>query len=425
MDEQRRKHYSNVYRNALLDDVLPFWKQFGFDDRHGGIFTSLDRDGALLDSDKAVWPQGRAGWMFARIANTLRREAPQNDRRRGDSQIAGDSGNLTPRSPEPNELLTLASSCAQFLLDHCYDPQDGRLNFLMTEEGRPIRKRRYAFSESFSSIAFGELSLADTTGDWSALARRDFLRFVQHHQEPGQFAQKFTNTRPMRGIGFPMIAMHTAQMLRESIGLEEANRWIAGWIGEIVEFHVHDDIECVMESVTVDGKRSNHFDGRTLNPGHAIEAAWFVMWEGAYQENREWVDLGCRMLDWMWQRGWDSEFGGLLYFVDIENRPVQEYWHDMKFWWPHNEAIIATLMAYLLTGQEKYATWHQKVHDWSFEHFPDREHGEWYGYLHRDGRVSVPLKGNHWKGPFHLPRMLLFCWQMLEHGAWAFIRFPK
>ena len=46
--------------------------------------------------------------------------------------------------------------------------------------------------------------------------------------------------------------------------------------------------------------------------------------------------------------------------------------------------------------------------------FADEEHGEWYGYLHRDGRVSVPLKGNLWKGPFHLPRMQLVCWKLIE-----------
>ena len=120
------------------------------------------------------------------------------------------------------------------------------------------------------------------------------------------------------------------------------------------------------------------------------------------------------MLDWMWKRGWDEEYGGLLYFVDVYGLPVQEYWHDMKFWWPHNETIIATLLAFQLTGDEKYARWHKQVHDWSHSHFPDSEHGEWFGYLHRDGRLSGRLKGNLWKGPFHLPRMQLTCWQIVE-----------
>ena len=116
----------------------------------------------------------------------------------------------------------------------------------------------------------------------------------------------------------------------------------------------------------------------------------------------------------MWRRGWDAEQGGLFYFRDLKGLPVQEYWHDMKFWWPHNEATIATLLAWQLTGDARYAEWHRQIHDWSYAHFPDREHGTWFGYLHRDGTLSTPLKGGHFKGPFHLPRMQVVCWKILE-----------
>ena len=133
------------------------------------------------------------------------------------------------------------------------------------------------------------------------------------------------------------------------------------------------------------------------------------------------------MLDWMWERGWDREYGGILYFVDVNGLPVQEYWHDMKFWWPQNEAIIATLLAYQLTGESKYAQWHSMIHDWAYSHFPDAEHGEWFGYLHRDGSISSTAKGNLWKGPFHLPRMQLICWQIstaIQGGEAEFDSWP-
>jgi N-acylglucosamine 2-epimerase len=154
-----------------------------------------------------------------------------------------------------------------------------------------------------------------------------------------------------------------------------------------------------------------------LNPGHAIEAGWFILEEARVRKDSSLIDLGCQILDWMLLRGWDEEYGGILYFVDVKGLPVQEYWHDMKFWWPHNEAIICSLYAYLLTGEEKYKRWHQRIHDWSFDHFADPEFGEWFGYLHRDGTLSVPLKGNLWKGPFHYPRMLLTCWKRLQEWS--------
>jgi N-acylglucosamine 2-epimerase len=171
-----------------------------------------------------------------------------------------------------------------------------------------------------------------------------------------------------------------------------------------------------METVGPQGEFIDHFEGRTLNPGHALEGAWFVLREAEHRKmDPDLLALGTTMLDWMWEIGWDKEYGGIYYFRDVKGLPVQEYWHDMKFWWPHNEAIIATLLAYQITGDKKYAEWHQKVHDWSFRHFPDPEFGEWYGYLHRDGRISVPLKGNLWKGPFHVPRMYYMGWRICEN----------
>ena len=126
------------------------------------------------------------------------------------------------------------------------------------------------------------------------------------------------------------------------------------------------------------------------------------------------IKLGCKMIDYMWEWGWDKEQGGILYFKDVYNKPVQEYWQDMKFWWPHNEAIIATLLAYLITGEEKYANMHRQVHAYAYDHFKDKQHGEWFGYLHRDGTIAQTAKGNLYKGPFHLPRQEWVCVQLLN-----------
>ena len=80
----------------------------------------------------------------------------------------------------------------------------------------------------------------------------------------------------------------------------------------------------------------------------------------------------------------------------------------MKLWWVHNEVLIASLAAYSLTGDEKYWKRFETVHNYAFSHFADKEKGEWYGYLRRDGKpTEPPCKGSTFKGPFHLPRMLI------------------
>ena len=376
-----------TYRDGLLNDTLPFWTKHCVDRQQGGFMMALDQDGSLLDTDKGVWQQGRFTWLLGELYN-----------------------NVEPRV----EWLELARHGIEFLTRYCFDPSDGRMWFHVTRDGQPIRKRRYAFSEAFAAIAYGEF--AQATGDANAAhrARETFQEFIDHNTLPGRVAPKFTDVRPMKGIGFPMILINVAQQLRDAIDLPDADSHIDRAIEEIRRDFMKPEIECVMETVGPNGEILDHFDGRTLNPGHAIEGAWFMMSEGAHRQNQELIETGCRMLDWMWQRGWDAQYGGILYFRDVYHKPVQDYWQDMKFWWPHNETIIATLLAYQLTGDEKYARWHRLVHDWSYQHFPDEQFGEWYGYLHRDGRVSVPLKGNLWKGPFHLPRMQLVCWKTLE-----------
>ena len=387
MDDARRAELIATYRDGLLDDTLPFWTKHCVDREHGGFTMALNRDGTVIDADKGVWQQCRFTWLLGELYN-----------------------NVEPR----DEWLELAEHGIQFIDQYCFDSSDGRMWFHVTCDGRPIRKRRYAFSESFAAIAYGELAKATGKQHYANKAATTFQRFLDHNLDPQGVEPKFADTRPTKGIGFPMITIATAQELRESIDLADAEAWIDRSINTIRRDHMKEDIRCVMETVGPHGEFIDHFDGRTLNPGHAIEGAWFIMKEGQLRGDTELIRTGCQMLDWMWERGWDEEYGGILYFVDANNLPVQEYWHDMKFWWPQNEAIIATLLAYLLTGDDKYSKWHKMIHDWTYRHFPDPKHGEWLGYLHRDGRVSSMLKGNLWKGPFHLPRMQLTCWQLLQ-----------
>ncbi|GAB1462056.1 AGE family epimerase/isomerase [Pedobacter sp.] len=381
------KDLSIFYKNQLLNDTIPFWFPRSIDEEYGGYLFMRDLDGSLIDDDKAVWIQGRGAWLLSTLCNTVE---PRKD------------------------WLDGAKSGIDFLNKYGFDT-DGQMFFHLTRDGQPIRKRRYYFSETFAVIA--NAAYAKASGDEQAAERARYLfgKCIEYSTTPGLLPAKFTGNRPAKGIGVPMIMMNTAQQLRETIGDPRCDEWITKWIEEIKYDFVKEDIKCVMEQVAPDGSIIDHIDGRTLNPGHAIEGAWFILHEAKYRNNDpELIELGCKMLDYMWERGWDKEHGGILYFNDVYDKPVQEYWQDMKFWWPHNETIIATLLAYTLTGDEKYARWHKLVHNYSYEKFYDKENGEWFGYLHRDGSVAQTAKGNMFKGPFHLPRQEWYCAQLLQ-----------
>ena len=389
------------FRAMLLDDVIPFWIEHGWDREHGGMMTCLDRDGSLVDSDKSVWFQGRSCWMFATLYNTV--------------------------APDPL-WLEVAQSCADFLDAHGSQEIDlsqqlhahpqapiPKLYFSLTRDGRPLRMRRYYYSESFASIAYAAMAKATKKEHYRTAAIRMLEVFLRSFLEPGLVPPKSDpRTRPMRGIGPWMIALATAQELRANLGdvpvhSRTCTEWIERCIQEIESVFYKPDHAVLMEVVGPEGEIIDHQEGRQLNPGHAIECAWFVLHEAKHRNDPKLIQLGTAILDAMWERGWDSEYGGLFYFRDLYGKPVQEYWHDMKFWWPHCEAIIATQLAADLTREDRYIRWHEQGWTWSTEHFSDPEYGEWYGYLHRDGRLSNTLKGSIWKGPFHLPRMLWYC----------------
>lgn len=378
-----------TYRDGLLNDTLPFWLPRAVDEEHGGFLLFRDRDGSLVDTDKGVWQHGRFAWLLATLYDQV--------------------------EPRP-EWLRIARHGIDFLRAHGFD-SDGRMYFHLTRAGAPLRKRRYVFSETFMVAALAAYGKA--AGDAQAVQEAVdlFQLLTRYLTTPGLLPPKVNPAvRPGKGLAIPMILIVTAQILRESVREREVyTGWIDRCIDEIERDFMKPEFQAVLEAVGPNGEFYDHFDGRMLNPGHSIEAAWFILHEAKVRGgDARLLRLGTTILDWMWRWGWDEEYGGIIYFRDVKGLPVQEYWHDMKFWWPQNEAIIATLLAFQMTGDEKYARWHQMIHDWTYRHFPDPEYGEWFGYLHRDGRRSSTLKGNLWKGPFHMPRMQLVCWQILE-----------
>lgn len=377
----------DIYRRGLLEDTIPFWTRHSVDWEYGGYLTFLDRDGSLFGTDKPVWLQGRIIWMFSRLYNQIEQRS---------------------------EWLELARHGVDFLLKHCFDV-DGRAFFLVTRDGQPLRKRRYVFAEVFAVMGLAEFAKASGE-DWAReKACEVWDTLIRYYTTPGLLEPKVNpQTRPMKSHAMPMILLATAQVIRQVDNRSTYDEVIDNSIRQVFDHFCKPDLRAVLENVGPNGEIIDSPEGRTILPGHAIETAWFIMEEGRHRNDRELSLRAVPLLEWSLERGWDSEFGGLLYYTDLEDKPCTQYEWDMKLWWPHTEALYATLLAYYLTGDEKWAEWYEKVHDYTYSHFPDPEYGEWFGYLHRDGTVSHRMKGNLWKGPYHLSRMQMMCWKLLE-----------
>lgn len=370
---------SKTYRDGLINDIMPFWLKNGLDRVNGGVYTCLDRDGSIIDTTKSVWFQGRFGFIAAFAYNNIENNP---------------------------EWLEASKSCIDFIEKHCFDT-DGRMFFEVKADGTPLRKRRYVFSECFAAIAMSEYSIAAKDAEYARKALelfKDIRRFIK---TPGILEPKYLPAQPAIGHSITMILINTASRIREAIQDPELDEQINESIQSLKLF-MHPEFKALLETVTPEGNLIDTCCGRTINPGHCIETAWFLLEEAKYRGwDKELVDMATTILDWSWEWGWDKEFGGIINFRDCRNLPCQDYAQDMKFWWPQTEAIIATLYAYEATRDPKYLEMHRMIHEWTYSHFPDWEYGEWFGYLHRDGSVAQPAKGNLFKGPFHIPRMLI------------------
>ena len=377
----------DIYRDGLLDDTIPFWQNRFLDHECGGFLTYRDADGSLLSTDKPVWVLGRIIWVWSRLYNTVKKRA---------------------------DWLEVARHGVDFMLEHAFD-RDGRMFFLLTREGRPLRKRRYVFSEFFAVIALAEYARASGSQEMLQRARDLYKMVVRYSTTPGLLTPKVIGeTRPLKGHAPVMILLATSQVLRKIDPDPYYDDVISSSLEELFTSFVKPDKKCLLETVLADGSILDTPEGRTVNPGHAIESAWFVLEEARHRKDHDLLQRACQILEWSLEIGWDPVYGGILYFVDCDGKQAEPYEHELKLWWPHSEALYGLLLAHHLTGNEKWADWYERVHQWSHEHFPDRENGEWFGYLRRDGTVSSTVKGNHWKGPFHLPRMQLYAWKLLE-----------
>ena len=390
------KQWAESYKRDLTENIMPFWMEHGWDKVNGGVYTCLDRDGSLMDSTKSVWFQGRFAFICAYAYNNV----------------------------EKNPVwLEAAKSTLDFIEKHCFD-KNGRMYFSVSADGKPLRMRRYVFSETFAAIAMSEYALATGEQKYAERAMQIFEDTQRFLTTPGILAPKFEETVQLQSHSIIMILINVGSCIRKVINDPKLTQQIDDSIAKLKKYFMHPEFKCLLETVGMNGEFVDTNMTRTINPGHCIETSWFILEEAKLRNwDKDMTDMALQIFDWSWDWGWDKQYGGIINFKDCKNLPPQDYSQDMKFWWPQCETIIASLYAYLATGDDEYIYKHQRISEWTYAHFPDNELGEWYGYLHRDGTVAQPAKGNLFKGPFHIPRMMVkaysLCQEILNKEGWA------
>jgi len=382
-----KEKLGELYHNTLLEDVIPFWTRHSLDTEHGGYFTCLDREGNVFDTDKFVWLQGRQVWMFSKLYHEVEKK---------------------------QEWLDVAGHGARFLRDHGMD-DGGNFYFSLERSGRPLVQPYNIFSDCFAAMAFSEYARA-TGEDWAGKLAVDTFKNIQGraNNPKGKYSKAYPGTRPLLSLALPMITINLTLELKSHINDPVLDETIEENLALVMEKLVDEDRGLIFENVSPDGSHPDTFEGRLINPGHGIEAMWFIMDMAQTLDRPGLIGPVAEAMLRQLEFGWDKEHGGIFYFMDSMGKPPLYLEWAQKLWWVHLEALVGTALAYELTRENLYWEWYERIHEYTWQHFPDPDYGEWWGYLDRYGKLLIPLKGGKWKGCFHVPRAMFELWRILE-----------
>jgi N-acylglucosamine 2-epimerase len=376
-----------LYKNALLEDVIPFWEKYSLDWQLGGYFTCLDREGKIYDTDKFIWLQNRQLWLFSMLCDRLE---PKQD------------------------WLKIAKNGADFLAKHGRD-EEGNWYFSLTRAGEPLIQPYNIFSDCFAAMAFSKYALVSKQEWAKEVALQAYNNVLRRKDNPkGKYNKSYPGTRSLKSLAVPMILANLSLEMDWLLPSDRLEAILDATVQEVINDFLDRDRGLMYEHVAPDGSRVDCFEGRLINPGHGIEAMWFIMDIASRRHDTETINRAVDTMLNILNFSWDREYGGLYYFLDAEGYPPQQLEWDRKLWWVHLESLVALAMGYRLTKRADCWDWYQKMHDYAWSHFADRELGEWFGYLNRQGEVLLNLKGGKWKGCFHVPRALYLCWQQFE-----------
>ncbi|MCX7027230.1 MAG: AGE family epimerase/isomerase [Spirochaetes bacterium] len=382
------------FEAELHENIVPFWEKFSLDAEYGGYINCLDRDGTIFDTDKFMWMQGREIWCFSHLYRTI--------------------------APRPGWLES-ARLGADFIRKFGRS-ENGDYYFSLDRAGKPLVQPYNIFSDCFCAAGLAEYGRVSGEAWAAEEALRLWRRIQDRKSNPkGMWTKQIGENRPQRAMAISMTQLWLSEVYEGLVPEAELEPLVAESARDILTLHMDLERHAVFERVFADGSQPQGMDGRLLSPGHALETLFLLLnavsrlgVRGESEATRflpeGWTMARvCEAMLWTIERGWDEEHGGIYYYRDYENRPLDKLESDMKLWWVHVEAMSAFLLAHRITGKPEYEAWFRRIKDWTWGHFRDPEYGEWYGYLDRRGEPALSLKGGKWKGMFHIPRALMYC----------------
>ena len=376
-----------IYRAELLERVVPFWLEHAIDRDHGGFLTCIGDDGQVLSEDKYMWSQLRAIYTFSKLYNCI-------DKR--------------------PEWLEVAWHIYDFVKRYGRDDQ-GHWVFAVDKHGKVLQGANSIYADGFAIYGLTELARASGDSDVLNLALETYRNARARLAEPGSYETAPYPLPPgVKAHGVSMIFASVFDELGDLTGNREIIEAGLYHANQVMDVFRRPERKQLLEFMTLDDQSLDSPQGRAIVPGHAIESMWFLMHIFRRIGDKERIRQAIETIRWHIELGWDQEYGGILLGLDAEGGEPWWGFADTKVWWPQTEALYALLLAYELSGEGWCLEWYEQVHEYAFSHYPVAEHGEWTQKLDRYGAKLTQVVALPVKDPFHLPRALINCIDVLE-----------
>jgi mannobiose 2-epimerase len=384
--------FSASAEKELRGDILPFWMKFSRNPANGGFQGLVLADMKVRpDSPRGALLTSRILWTFSTAYRIYRDPA----------------------------YLDMARYAYRDLVDHFVDREDGGLFWSISAEGAPLDAHKQIYGQVFGVYALAEYYRA--TREKAALDEAVALyRLVEAHARDPRYGGYFDsldrhwarqdgprnllgNAPKSQNSHIHILEAYT-ELLRvwPDAGLRDNQRaLISLTLARIVDPRTHHLILFMKDDWTPVSEAVSY--------GHDIELSWLLVEAAAVVGDPELVaavrPVSLDIARVTLAEGVDPD-GGVI----SEGGP-HGYTNTNKEWWEQAEAAVGFLNAYQLSGEGRYLE--ASRHSWDFirNRFLDREHGDWYNQLKRDG-TPLPLpKISIWKCPYHSSRC---CFELIE-----------
>ncbi|MBC8154394.1 MAG: AGE family epimerase/isomerase [Bacteroidetes bacterium] len=374
------------YQETLLGRIVPFWLKHSRDPVCGGYFDGLDADGQPIDGDKSITQQARQVWAFAWLYANVQ---------------------------DTPAWLAHAQHGADFLAQCAHDEH---LNAyaVVDRRGRPVATATNLIPDSSVAMGYAQMYRATGNDEWAMLAKQTLTNLLGRRAAARQQTHALGSIRPLKHLSEPVALLKTLVDLKELLDEQAWKDTIDSVKTELLTEFLDRRLDLLRETVGPEGTFYNTPEGRRLSPGLAFEAAGYL-----FDLSRQTGDqkLALRVVGWVLrfcEAAWDDIGGGLVRWIDLKDEltifpEASQRWASV-----HLEGIAALSKGYYQTRHPDCPRWIKRIHDYTFQFFPDPKHPAWHLVLDRTAKPLLMAKATPTDGCFQFIKCMADAWQTLD-----------